>query len=436
MPFSIFFAILAFIGVIPILIGSFTGGMFYIFVAYNALLLTLFAVDLIITPGPGKLEVSRRCDDKFSLGSENEVVVSIRNNSGFTLKIAVKDDIPPFFVVRNDAVKINAISHYGTEGSYWVLPEKRGEYVFGKIYCKYSGLLNLCTKAAAFETAKTYKVYPNLKDLGKYGIAALKKTQLMQGVKKSRVYGIGTEFESLREYGEGDDYRKINWMATARSNKLIVNTYEPEKNQQVFILLDSSRVMNSEINNIKKLDYAINSSLLLANIALKKGDNTGLMVFDSSVRRFVKPGKGMGHFQLIADSLYNVEENLVSADYTGALVHLNGHQNRRSLLCIFTELFNADEALELSAALKSVAGNHIPLIITIKDMRLYDTAHGKIEDTRDVYLKSAAMKLIEEREKIGKVFRESGIACMDIPPDKLSIEVVNKYLTMKSLLQV
>lgn len=369
-PFSKLFALLVLSGIVPILVGSFIGMAFYVFAAYNVLLFLLLVIDFIITPGRKSFEVSRQCDEKFSLGAENEVAIRVRNNSRYLLNMEFRDTIPPFFNVKASKVKIKAVPHYDCEGGYHAVPEKRGGFVFGNIFYRYNGVLRLCSKSGKSETAGTYKVYPNLRDLRRYGLAALKKSQLEYGMKRSRAYGIGTEFESLKEYNEGDDYRKINWLATARASKLIVNTYETEKNQHVYILLDSSRVMNSEINFIKKLDYAINSSFLLADIAIKKGDNTGLLVFDSA------------------------------------------------------------------AALKNIARRHIPLVITIKDMRLYDIASGSIKDTSDVFLKSASLKLIEEREKIRRIFSDSGIAALDVPPDKLSVEVVNKYLAMKSTLQI
>lgn len=392
----------------------------------------LWIVDVVITPGKKMFEIERICQEKFSLGAENEVCIRVRNNSDYILHVKLKDEIPEFFKMSNDCIKIKVLPHQQNEGMYIIIPEKRGQFTFGNIHSRYNGILRMCSKIAVYNTIQNYKVYPNMKDLRRYSLAALQKNMLMQGMKKAKVYGMGTEFESLKEYNEGDDYRKINWLATARMNKLIVNSYEPEKNQQIFIMLDSSRVMNSEINNIKKLDYAVNSSFLLTDVAIKKGDNTGLLVFDSCVRRFVKPGKGQGQFQLIAENLYNVEENLVTADYKGALEYLNRYQKRRSLLCIFTELFNTDEALSLANALKGLAQRHMPLIITIKDMRLYEIADSQVKDSNDVYMKAAAIKLIREREKIQKIFQSVGIPSLDVPPDKLSIEVVNKYLNIKA----
>ena len=436
MPFSKRFLALLVLGIVPVIVASFVGLEFYVFLAYNIIMFSLLIIDYKVTPGKKLLEIERVCTDKLSMGTENEIGINIRNNSGYSLDIYALDEVPAYMKTKNPLVAIQVSPHYEAAGNYYVIPEKRGEFTFGKVHIRYSGVMGMCMKKGSFDLEKSYKVYPNLKDLSKYGLAAIKKSQLIQGIKKNKSFGTGTDFESLREYSEGDDYRKINWMATARTNKFIVNTYEHEKNQQIMIMLDSSRVMNSEINYIKKLDYSINAAFLLADVAIKKGDNAGVMVFDSSVKRFIKPGKGTGQFQLIAENLYNVQENFVSADYIAALNYLNQNQKRRSLLCIFTELFNADEAFQLVTALKSLAKHHLPLVITIKDMRLYDYADGDIADTKEFFTKVASMKMIREREKIRKIFNDSAIAVVDVPPDKLSIEVVNKYLNLKSMMQI
>jgi uncharacterized protein (DUF58 family) len=436
MPFSKTFAGFIILGIIPIVLSAFFGLALYIFILYNLILLGLLIVDFIITPGTNMLEIRRECDRKLSMGGENTIKILVRNNGSHVINIEARDEVPSYMEVVGGTLNIKAVPHFENSGTYMVVPQKRGEYTFGDIHIRYRGILKLCVKYGRFEALESLKVFPNLKDLKRYSFASLRKNLVLIGNKKMKTYGLGTEFESLREYSEGDDYRKVNWLATARSSKLIVNNYEPERNQQVYIMLDSSRVMNTEINYIKKLDYAINSAFLLAEIAGKKGDNIGLLVFDKDVKRFVKSGKGMAHFSTIADNLYNVEENFVTADYDNALFYLGKHQRRRSLLCIFTDLFNSQEALSLVKALKISGRNHIPLVITIKDMRVYDMAVNKINKVTDIYDKCAAVKEIDEREKIQRIFKSAGIASIDIPPDKLSMEVVNKYLNMKAMMQL
>ncbi len=436
MPFTSKFSLLVLLGVVPVLLASFIGYAAIAFILYNLILIILLLWDYFKTPAAKTIEASRECEEKFSLGAENTVVIKIRNNSDYALPVTIKDEIPLFFNIKKEELSVNVPAHQEACASYVVVPLKRGQFRFGNVYVKYTGLLGLCSKLCKISLEHDYKVYPNIKDLRRFTLSAIRKAQLLQGEKKIRTYGSGTEFESLREYTEGDDYRKINWPATARSDKLIINSYEPQRNQQIFVMVDSSRVMNSEINYIKKLDYAVNSAFLLADFAIRKGDNAGLLVFDSEVKRFVKPGKGMAHFQLIAENLYNIEENLVSADFEGALLYLGRNHKRRSLLCIFTELFNQEEAMQLVKALKSAARNHLPLVITIKDTRIEETADKDIKDSEDIFLKSAAIQLVSERKKIRQILVSNGIACMDIPPDKLSIEVLNRYITMKSMMQI
>lgn len=350
--------------------------------------------------------------------------------------MTIKDDLPSFFETNENTVKIKALPQISCEAGYNVIPKKRGQFYLENINIRYTGVLNLCVKQVTFSKKECIKVYPSFKDLRRYSFAAIKKNNLLHGNKKSLEHIQGTEFESLREYQYGDDYRKINWMATARFNKLVVNSYETEKNQQIFILIDSSRVMNQEIENIKKLDYAINSAFLLAEIALQKGDNTGLMVFDEKVRRYISPGKGRHQFNLIAENLYNIEGNLVSADYEGALIHFLSKQKRRSLLCIFTELFNENEAKRLIKALRELVFVHVPLIVSIEDTRLTDMTTKSLITSEDVFISTAAGKIIEDRKKVRELFQKAGIACVEAPPDKLSISVINKYLAMKTAMKI
>ncbi|MEN8906439.1 MAG: DUF58 domain-containing protein [Clostridiales bacterium] len=433
MYISKYFILLILFGLIPISISILFDMFLVVFILYNLLLVLLFLIDLLITPGKNYFELERICDEKFSLGAKNYIAISIRNNSKYNLNFEATDEIPVHFKVYNRFLNIFVTANNTNMSKYNIIPQKRGEFTFGKIDIRYIGLLKLCIRSFKFDKTCNYKVYPNLRDLSTVDFITLKKISLIEGSKKNRAYLAGTEFESLREYAEGDDYKKLNWIASAKYNTLIVNNYEPEKNQNVYILLDSSRVMNSEINYIKKLDYAINASLLLADFVIKKGDKTGLLVFDSKIRKYVHSGKGKGHFQLFADNLYNVHENMVSADYKNAFLFLSKKETRQGLICIFTEIYNKEEAQNLTKVLKLFSKKHTCLIITIRDKRIYEIANSSLEENNNLYHKTAASKIINERENAIKIFNNSGITCIDVPPDKLSVEIVNKYLSVKQM---
>ena len=429
--FSVLFVILIIIGILIVFCSSFFMDASIAFLIYNSILLMLYIVDIFLTPNKNIFVVERNLEEKLSLGVYNDISIRIKNNSKYCFKMKIRDSVPEHFELSNDILRVKVTPWSKVECLYKVIPQKRGEFHFNDIYIKYHGILGLFVKSIKFEVDNTIKVYPNLKDIRKYSIQAIKKSNL-HGMKKNISLGLGTEFESIREYVKGDDIRKINWMATARVDKLMVNTYQPEKDQHIFIMIDTSRVMNSEINNIKKLDYAINAAFLLAVIAINKGDKVGLIVFDSEIKRFVPPGKGIKHFQLLADNLYNVNENFVHADYQKVLSYLAVTHKRRSLLCVFTEVFNVEQAEYISKAFKGYAPGHKPCIFSISDPRIEQTANLYKKSTEDIYNSSAAIKLLDDRKKSKEIFSRTGIPYMESYPDKFSLNSVNKYFELKA----
>lgn len=430
-------------GTLLILVGYLFNISVEVFIAYNLILFSVFVLDLLITPSKNDFEVNRICEEKFSLGCENKVSIKVRNNSRHKVNLILKDDIPNFFIYKivkenefildeNRILENTVMPNEEGVFEYFLIPEKRGEFKFGNINIKFSGVIGLCQKQFKFDSSFIYKVYPNLKDLSKHTLANVKKNLILSGNKKIKSFYGGNEFESLSEYSYGDDFRKINWTATARNNRLIVNLYQPEKNQDVYIMVDCSRGMNSEINYIKKLDYSLNASTLLADLVLKNDDRIGLLVFDNKIRKFVKAGKGIGQFNLLIENMYNVSENLVSSSYWDAFLYFNKNQHKRSLICLFTQLDNVEETKHLLKSIKAYLNNHKILIISIKDLRIYESLDKPLNNEEDIYIKSSSIKLIDEERKIENLLRHSGVELINIPPDKLSLEVVNQYLIMKA----
>jgi len=411
------------------------GGDVWAVVAFTLqllILISLFVLDVISSPSPKKINVERIMETKLSLAALNKVEIIVRNGSNHKLKIYVTDDIP-FHFTNNLPMEPGFISPHGQLSYFYeITPLKRGEFLFPAIHIEYNGIYGFCVRKKTFHTENTYKVYPNMKALSDYRLSSLSRNMFFQGIKRIRQASFEGEFDSLRDYSEGDSYKHINWRATAHNNKLIVNTYMPEKNQFINIMLDSSRVMNSEINNIKKLDYAINASFLLADYCINGGDNVGLLVFDRQVRRFLYPGKGPAQFENIAENLYNVNDTETSADYITAMSAIANKQRRRSLIFIFTELFNSDEAVRFADSVKKFLCNHIVYAITINDPRLTKYASLTPNNIDEIYLKSAAVKMLSERNKIKAVLNSAGIMNTDADPDKLSIEAVSKYVEIKS----
>ena len=427
-------AVYAAVGAVLILISGFASETLaaLMFVLVNFLLLVLFAADYIITPSLKHFSAERVLDVNLSLSAENTVEIIVRNNSDKAVTVRVRDDVPEHFLssdVSAHRVKISAKGYHTF--TYTVTPLKRGAYFFPAIHLKVYGLLGLCTKQKKFVTDTNYRVYPNMKDITKYRLNSVNKNMFLSGIKRLRTVANGGEFNSLREYTSEDPYNIINWNATSTRGELIVNTYTPEKNQHVYVMMDSSRVMNSEIDYIKKLDYSINACFLLADYCIRGGDNIGLTVFDRTVQRFVHAGKGQAQMDVLARSLYDVECSETSANYDNAFIAFNSAVKRRSLVFIFTELFNADEAARFAASVKKHMGKHLVFTITINNPKQKALAEGEAENEKDVYVKAAAIKFMQDRRKIKNILRGAGIMNSDVDPDKLSLSVVAHYLDVK-----
>jgi uncharacterized protein (DUF58 family) len=273
-------------------------------------------------------------------------------------------------------------------------------------------------------------VYPNIKDLSKYRLLTQKNRLLPQGEKTVRIHGAGAEFESLRTYVEGDDYRKINWMATARGNRLMVNQYQQEKNQPVIMLLDTGRPMSYAVKGYKKLDYAINASIILSDIINQKGDNSGLMVFDQTVKTYIKPGKGAAHRHQIMETLYHVYDNRHTSDYEGAFRSLCDLHKRRALVFIFTDFEILEEAEELISHMAWLKRRHFPVVVFMAGEGLQALANQEVYGKKDAVLRDTAREFIEERRQIFKALNRMGIPNIESTAENFAVSAVNRYIKL------
>ena len=421
-------------GMIPLIILGFINNQFALvfFLLYNLILIGLLSTDRILTPKESVLIIERISDDKLYFKDMNKIEFKVKNTYEKPLKIEIKDDFPSlhFNIHSSELFKI---VQPGQEAifSYELIPSKRGSYVFQNIYLRYHGILGLCKKYAVIERPFEYKVYPNLKNISRYRLIVQKNRLLTAGNRKVSLRGMGTEFESLKEYVEGDDYRKINWMATARENKLIVNQYEAEKNQPVYILIDTGRSMSYSIKGYKKLDFSINAAIILSDIVNQKGDNSGLMIFNTEVSKIIPPGKGDSHRNEIMEALYHIEDTKLSSDYQGAFLELANRQKRRSIVFIFTDFETGEESKELIAAIPILSKRHVPVIITIENESLKTITLSDGNSLKDTYNKAMAEELLLNRKNIIRSLNQHGILCIESPAEDFAINTVNQYLLLK-----
>lgn len=404
-----------------------------IFAIYNVICFLLLALDYFMSPSYDVFEIKREEEDKLSLFANEKIKICVHNKSDKKMFIEIMDEIPDFhFEILNKSIKGNVDPHSKKVFEYKIIPRKRGAFTFGSVHVRYEGNLKLIKKQFSIALNKEYKVYPNLKDLRKHRLASYNSILNQSGQKAMKLLSRGTEFESLRDYVVGDEYRTINWSATARENRPIVNQYEPEKNQHVYAIIDTGRPMSYSVKGYKKLDMAINTSLLLSDIVNQNGDKSGIMVFNTEVDNFIIPGKGNAHRNNLMEALYHIEHTNETSNYDEAFYYFKTKERRRSLICIFTDFDTLEEAEDMMKVLPVISKNNIIMLILINDGKLDSIVSNSVENEDTLYTKGVALELKRERAMIISKLNANGIMCIECKPEKLSIEVINRYLHIKN----
>lgn len=400
-------------------------------IAYLLLVLAVVVIDYVVSTKPRDLDVERISDSKLSIGADNIITVLVANRGQRPLRFTLRDEFPYQF---NGSANVHAgqVAPFEVaEVRYSVRPVQRGDYMFGDINLRYRSVLQTFIRQARYPAATQVKVYPNVLDVRKYDLLARKGLLFEIGLRPARVLGSGTEFERLREYTTDDEFRRINWRATARHGKPIAMEFETERSQYVVSVIDTGRLMRPPIGELAKLDYVINAALLLSYVAGLKGDHTGLLTFADDVGTYLAPKRGKGQFYRMLEALYNVQFEPVEADYAKALGYLSVKHKRRSLIIVFTDVVTLDAARPLIAQMARLAQHHLALCVVISDPNITALAQQPPADSDAVYQRAVAEMLLDERQVVFDTLGRSGVLTLDVPADKLSISLINKYLELK-----
>jgi uncharacterized protein (DUF58 family) len=298
------------------------------------------------------------------------------------------------------------------------------------------------------DSGESVRVYPNLRDLKKYDLLARRGLLMEAGSRAIRIPGASTEFERLREYVPDDEFRHINWKATARRGKPIVNQYESERSQNLVIMLDSGRLMGARAQlprtdegesllagevdlGLTKLDHALNSALLLAYVASLRGDRVALLTYSDTVRVFRPPTRGRGAFVEIVQALYNVQPEAAEPDHSAAFQFLSSRNLRRSLLVLFTDLVDRESSQSLVANLALASRHHQVVCVTLADPTVARPAASVPEDSQGLYEKMVAQRLVDDRATMLALLKHRGIVPVDTDADRLSPSLIGAYLALK-----
>jgi uncharacterized protein (DUF58 family) len=404
--------------------------------SYILLCLILFAVDWHRAGAVDHFVIRREHDTKLSLGTENPIHLSLRNRQARPVRFQVRDEPPEAFAIAERILGGEVGARQRWHDVYHVRPLRRGDYTFGNLNLRWHGPLGLVVRQGTIAAATPVKVYPNLLDVRRYDLM-LRENRLQElGLRHTRLPGQGTEFERLREYRPDDEYRRINWKATARRHRPITVAYQTERSQNILAVLDTGRMMQSPVADIAKLDHAVNAVLLLAYVSSGMGDKIGLMTFAEDIRQFLSPRAGRGQFYRMLERLYAVEAEPVEPDFGRALSYLALKQRKRALVVIFTDLSSGTTMQALVEHVAVLAKRNLPLVVTISDPSIHKVAHSWPDDSLAVYRRAAANQLLDERRAVLDALQRQGVLTLDVPANQLSIAVINRYLELKRQLRL
>jgi uncharacterized protein (DUF58 family) len=394
-------------------------------------------IDCILAYSKGEGIVAERItSDRFSIGDMNKVVIKLFNHYGFSIRVSIIDELPIQFQERKwiRKAKINRDTEYQLD--YSLRPATRGEYIFDNINVFIHAPLQLVKRRYVFAAKQTVKVYPSYMQMRRYQLLAVSNRLQEVGAKSIRKIGHSMEFEQIKEYVRGDDYRTINWKATARKEGLMVNNYTDERSQQIYCLINKGRVMKMPFVGMTLLDYAINASLVLCNVALVKQDRAGIITFEKNLDTFLPADKKPTQMNRLLETLYKQNTDFLESDFEKLFSVIRNRITTRSLLILFTNFESLESLQREMGALKKIAHYHLLLVVFFENTELKSLIEKKTGTLEDVYIKTIAEKFAYEKRLMVKELHKNGITAILTSPENLTVNTVNKYLELKNKLSI
>jgi uncharacterized protein (DUF58 family) len=403
----------------------------YAMFAWDALAAALWLWDLLRLPRASQLAVSRNWTGPAAFGTQRLISLAVENHGAAGIYVRLVDDVPATLRKTPPDVELRANAGLSGHGEYPMRPAERGDAHFGRVYLRYQSVFRIAERWATAELSQTVRVYPNFEESRRAMLYLIRSRQVQLEKRLKRHRGFGREFESLREFREGDEYRDICWTATARRAHLVTKVHQVERSQTVWIVLDTGRLLRARVAGPSKLDYAVNAALSLAQVALYSGDNVGLIAYGRRIQQHVSAGRGSAHLRALIERLAMVHTEPFEANHLRAASHLLAEQARRSLVVWLTDLAETPATPEVIEGATQMSGRHLVLFGVIGQPELAELGRKKPEDVEQMYEHAAALEMIHRRELLLRRMRQHGILALELAPGGLSTSLVNHYLETK-----
>lgn len=398
----------------------------------DALVVLLALVDALISRR-GAIAVERRAPEVFSVGRPNLITLELRSTLARRVTVELVDELFDEAQADGLPVRVELEPRGRAEARYHLTPKVRGSFALGPHHLRIPSRLGLWTRQLRIDARHELRVYPDVEAVRAYELLA--KTDRLAGVRSSNKRGGETEFERLREYRQGDEYRSIDWRASARTRKLVAREYQLESNQSVVFALDAGRMMTAELGGLSSFDHALNATLMLTHVASRAGDHVGLVAFSDELLGFVPPGGGPRAARKVVQASYALLPSLVESDFDELGRTVGVRLRKRSLIVLFTSVVDEVAAASLLRLVRGLGARHLPLVVMMRDLGLEGLALGSSSATAagaGLYERAAAAELLVERNRLLRELRQRGALVLDVAPGELSPQLVRRYLDIKA----
>ena len=441
-------------GFLLVLPGFWDSRLGYTMLIWDALILLAAILDGLRLPEPGQLTAARSWSNAPALDSETEIELTLENLGRLIVNCRMVDDLPPALVADPSEQRLIVFPRVPARLRYRVEPQERGDCETGWLYVRYRSPLGLAERWARAPLVQTVRVYPALRMTEEQQIFLARSRQIDLQLRQARQRGLGRDFESLRDYREGDDLRDICWTATARRGSLITRQYQTERSQPVWIVLDCGRLMRSRVAALagqsavsagkrgpgprvhSKLDHACSTAVALAQLALYSGDRVGLLAYGQGIQQRLLPGRGSDHMRQLIELLAQVRSEASEADHLRATAVLNRLQPRRALILWITDLAETASRPEVVDGAVQLLRRHVLLFVAMAQPEVGLIAQTRPKNVEQMFRSAAAQEMAGRRELLLARLHDQGALTLDLNPDALTSSVLNQYLAVKERARV
>lgn len=406
-------------------------------VLWDLLALLAFVIDLARLPKPNELEGLRSWEHAPSLATKSEVTIRLTNWGSAPIRCTAVDESPAALRSTPPMVSLVVAEKHESQAKYGILPRERGDTRIGRLFVRYQSQLGFAERWSLIDLAQTVRILPDLEQARQQALYLIRSRQVEMERRRKKRRGQGREFESLREYRQGDELRDICWTATARRHQLTTRVFEIERSQAVWIVLDAGRLLRAEVQRedgqvrLAKLDYAVNAALSLAQVATQCGDRVGVLAYGRTVQQNVGPGRGAAHLRTIVDALAQVRGEGGEADHSRAARVLLTEQSRRSLVVWITDFAETPTTPEVIEYATQMTQRHLVVFTAMNQPDLTALAHAIPKDTGEMYRHAAALEIVNRRDLLLRGLRQRGVFAFELVPGFLASSIVNQYLEIK-----